>query len=342
MRSKDTDLEGVDLSLCSSVRWFPLRRRPQRPGRRREPQPALGLLGWLVSAWLVVPLSAAAEAQPHVHLAWERPIGSTCPPANVLEADVEQTLDRPVFTSLAQAQLRIQGVIEENASGGTWVRLTARHRNGTLLGTRELRSAAGGCAALRSDIVLVLTLLVDERLSSDPSPALRMELGATGTALLHVLPRWSAGAGPTLVLSLGSLQLRADLAYFLPVVVRTTSGIQASLRAASVSLRVCQGLFAGESSPFSLHLCAGAQGGAWLISQSAPDARPMQLRLLAHGLVDVRAGLRLSDDVKLELAAGPSFSLHRTSLYAYYEDEARVLLYRVPLLGMQIQLGLLF
>jgi hypothetical protein len=295
-----------------------------------------------LSLWACLPLTAAAEDVPDVHLTWERPLGSTCPPANVLERDVEETLDRRVFTTPANARLVIRGLIEENDSGGTWVRLTARHSGGTVLGTRELRATGGGCAALRSDIVLVLTLLVDERISSDAGSAVRVDFGASATALLQVLPRWSAGVGPTLVVDIDSVQLRADLAYFMPVIVRTRSGIQASLRAASLSLRACQRLFAAESSPFTLHVCAGIQAGAWLISQNAPETRALQLRLLAQGLLDLRAGLRLADSVKLELGAGPSFSLSRTSLYAFYEDDMRVLLYRVPFLGAQLQLGLVF
>ena len=325
MRCNDTDLEGVDLSLRSSVSWLVLR-----------------LIALCVLGGTLPLMAAAQDAEPDVHLDWERPLGSTCPPASVLEGDVEATLDRSVFTTPGNARLVIRGFIEENDSGETWVRLTARHRDGTLLGTRELRAPGGGCAALRSDIVLVLTLLVDERMSSEAAGPVRVDFGASGTALLQVLPRWTAGAGPTLVFDFDSLQLRADLAYFLPMVVRTRSGIEASLRAASLSLRACQRLFATDGNPFTLHVCAGVQGGAWLISQSEPESRPLQLRLLAQGLLDLRVGLRLSKSVKLELGAGPSFSLHRTSLYAFHDQNMRVLLYRVPFLGAQFQLGLVF
>lgn len=290
----------------------------------------------------LTPLTAAAEDVPDVHLAWERPFGSTCPPASVLESDVEETLGRPVFTTRPSARLLIRGFIEENDTGETWVRLTARTRDGTLLGTRELRATGGGCSVLRSDIVLVLTLLVDEQRDGDGPSALRVHFGAAATALLQVLPRWSAGAGPALVVDVDGLQLRADLAYFLPVTVRTASGIQASLRAVSLSLRACQRLFAAPGHSFTLHVCAGAQGGAWLISQSAPEAHALQLRLLAQGLLELRAGLRLTDAAKLELGAGPSISLNRTSLYAYYDGDTRALLYRVPFLGAQLQLGLVF
>jgi hypothetical protein len=39
---------------------------------------------------------------------------------------------------------------------------------------------------------------------------------------------------------------------------------------------------------------------------------------------------------------GPSLSLSRTSLYAFYDQDTRVLLYRLPFLGAQLQLGLVF
>jgi hypothetical protein len=297
-----------------------------------------------IAVWIATPLPAARADVPPVHLEWERPIGSTCPPASVLESDVQETLDRPVFTTLQNAQLVIRGFIEENDSGGTWVRLTARRRDGTLLGTRELRSASGGCAALRSDIVLVLTLLVEpEQIPDDQAREVRVDVGAAATALFHVLPRWSAGFGPVLVLDIANtMQLRADLAYFLPVTVRSQSGIQASLRAVSASLRVCQRLFAADGNPFTLHACAGLQAGAWLISQSAPAQRELELRALAQGILELRAGVRLAESVKLELGVGPSFALTRASLYAFYSDDTRVLLYRVPFLGAQLQLGLVF
>jgi hypothetical protein len=260
-----------------------------------------------------------------------------------LERDVEETLDRRVFAGLQDAELVIRGFIEENDAGETWVRLTARHRDGTLLGTRELRASGGGCAALRSDIVLVLTLLVErEQLASAAATAVRVGFGAAATVLLHVLPRWSAGAGPVLVVDIANtLQLRADLAYFLPVTVRTQTGIQAGLRAVSLSVRACQRLFATEGNPWSLHACAGLQTGAWLISQTEPARRELEVRLLVQALVDLRARLRLAKSVQLELAVGPSFSLSRTSLYASYEN-ARDLLYRVPFLGAQLQLALVF
>lgn len=299
---------------------------------------------WLaLCAALVLPLSAAHAEPIPVYLEWERPLGSTCPPAKVLERDVEETLDRPVFTSQKDAQLLITGFIEEDRES-TSVRLHARHRNGTMLGTRELHAVGGGCAALRSDIVLVLTLLVErEQILSDATPAVRASLGPAATLMLHVAPRWSAGVGPSLVLEIAdSLQLRLDWTYFLPVTVRTTTGIAADLHAASVTLRACPRLLGGGDSAWSLHACGGMQAGVWLIAQTQPMARALQLRLLAQGLVELRATLRLSASTKLELSAGPSLAISRTSVYASHGADMRAFLYRVPWLGAQMQLGLVF
>jgi hypothetical protein len=260
-----------------------------------------------------------------------------------LERDVEETLDRPVFTPRRTAQLLITGFIEEQ-DASTSVRLTARNRNGSLLGTRELHAVGGGCAALRSDIVLVLTLLVErEQVLSEASTAVSASIGPTGTLMLHVLPRWSAGVGPTLVLDIAdSLQLRVDLAYFLPVAVRAASGIAADMHAISLGLRACPRLLGSGDSTWSLLACGGMQAGAWLISQTAPSERALQLRLLAQAVFELRVGLQLGESAKLELSAGPSFSISRPSIYASYNADARALLYRVPLLGAQLQLALVF
>jgi hypothetical protein len=286
------------------------------------------------------PSAAGAETRA-VHLEWERPIGSTCPPANVLENDVEETLDRKLFTSAPGAELSIQGRIEEQGAE-TWVYLTARNRHGRVLGMRELHAQGGGCAALRSDIVLVLTLLVERDDAADNSPDVSVSFGAAGTLMANVLPRWDAGAGPTLALDIEEvLQLRADLSYFFPVAVRTTSGVAADLHAASFTLRVCPRLHGGDGA-LSLHLCGGLQAGAWLVAQSEPSSRALQVRLLAQGLLELRLGLSLGERTTLTFGAGPSISIVRPSLYATYDAGAPTFLYRVPLLGAQVQLGLTF
>jgi hypothetical protein len=299
------------------------------------------LLALSLGAWLGLPLTAALAEPFPVYLEWERPLGSTCPPAKVLEQDVEETLDRPVFTPRRTAQLVITGFIEEQGES-TWVRLTARHRSGAVLGTRELHAVGGGCAALRSDIVLVLTLLV-EREQILASPSVRASIGPAATLMLHVLPRWSAGAGLSLALDIAdSLQLRLDPAYFFPVAVRTASGIAANLHALSLALRACPHVLGTSDSTWTLHACGGMQAGAWLVSQTEPSRHALQVRVLAHAMLELRAGVRLGEAAKLELSAGPSFAISRPTVYASYSPDTRELLYRVPFLGAQVQLGLAF
>jgi hypothetical protein len=139
----------------------------------------------------------------------------------------------------------------------------------------------------------------------------------------------------------GLLQLRADLSYFLPVAVRAPSGIEASLHGASLSLRGCPRLF-GAADNVTLHVCAGLQTGVWLVAQSEPAVRALQARLLAQGLAELRMGVPLFGSARLELGVGPSFSIIRASFYAAYAAGARELLYRVPLVGAQAQLGIVF
>jgi hypothetical protein len=317
---------------ASSLR---LRRRPRRYNQLAQ---ALRLLTLLWLAW--PPLAAKAQQQV-VYLEWQRPLGSTCPPASVLERDVEDTLDRKVFTATPAAQLRIQGSIEERDSE-TWVHLTARSRSGRVLGMRELHAVGGGCAALRSDIVLVLTLLVEREEVVSEAPEVSSSFGISSTLMANVLPRWDVGVGPTLLLDIASvLQLRVDLSYFFPVAIRTPSGVAADLHAVSFTLRACPRLY-GQDSALSLHVCAGAQAGAWLVAQTEPASRALQIRLLAQGLLELRAGLRLGESTSLTLGAGPSLSMSRAALYAAYASGTRMFLYRVPLLGAQVQLSLMF
>ena len=317
-------------------------------GTPRAGRAALSILqrgSELLLLWVTLAVwqpSAAKAENRAVYLEWQRPLGSTCPPANVLERDVEETLDRKVFTTTPAAELSIQGSIEEQGPE-TWVHLTARNRQGRVLGMRELHAVGGGCAALRSDIVLVLTLLVEREEVLSEETDVNVSLGVSGTLMAYVLPRWDAGVGPTLVLDVADalLQLRADLTYFFPVAIRTTSGVAAELHAASLTLRACPRLY-GQDSAFSLHVCGGLQAGAWLVSQTEPSSRPLQIRLLAQGLLELRAGVQLGESTRLTLAVGPSLSVHRTTFFAAYDAGMRALLYRVPLLGAQVQLALVF
>ena len=264
------------------------------------------------------------------HLEWPRPLASTCVPQAVLEQDVEQALDRPVFTSAAAARLHIRATIEDGPSG-VLVRLEARGANGEVLGTRELRAPAGQCAALRNGIGLVLTLLVER--DSEPEP-LRLDAGLWTGFLFNVLPRGTFGAGPALSLNMGSsVQLRADAAYWLPVTVDTTRGIRAHLHAATFALRACLPIAGADPGVWRLQLCGGGQLGALITVQTRPTEPAPEARLLAQGLVEARGALYFGRTARLELALGPVVSVGGTSLYAVRSDGTRALLYRVPTWG---------
>jgi hypothetical protein len=299
----------------------------------------------IAAAWVwLVPLPAALAAPAWVHLEWQRPLGSSCPSQASLEQDVEQALGRPVFTSAQTARLQVRATIEDRSSGVV-VRLQAQRMDGQLLGMRELRAQPGECAALRADIGLVLTLLVErDGLVTEPSTpsALRLDPGLWTGFLLNTLPRGTFGVGPALSLELGAYaQLRADAAYWLPVAVQTAHGIRAELQAASLALRVCPRIAGSGESLFSLRLCGGVQLGALFASQTQPQGPATQVRLLVQGLLELRSGLRLGRTARLELALGPLISLNRTSLVSVRSDGSRVLLYRAPTVGMILSLGLI-
>jgi hypothetical protein len=291
----------------------------------------------------LAPPSAALAEPPRVYLEWQRPLGSTCPPREVLERGVERALGRKVFgSSPTAAELTIVGTVEDSADGAL-VRLTARRRNGEVRGSRELRADPGACAALSEDLSLVLTLLVEGEAAASsaagPIP-LRIELGLGGAFLLNMLPRGSFGVGAALALDLGSqLQVRADALYWLPLEVETGSGIRARLQAGSLALRICPRLARVGSA--QLRACAGAQLGTLINSQLEPEGPETQVRLLAQGLVELRAGLHVWQTARLELAGGPLMALNRTRIFAVQSDGTRVQLYRSPFLGLILSLALI-
>lgn len=318
LRSQSSDFLGIEPALA---RW------------------RLLLIG-VACAWIMQPSAAVAEPA-QVYFDWQRPLASTCPPAKVLEADVQDALDRPVFTLEKSAPLHIEGRIEEQDSG-TRVQLTARRRNGEVLGTRTLQARGGSCAALRSDIVLVLILLVEqESVPSSNKSRWRLRPGMAATAAANLLPRWTAGLGASLVLSLGDvLHFRADLSYFLPLQIETAGGIRADLTSGSLAMSACPRLLGSDDSRWALLACAGARVLGLLVSQEQPTQPASELRFSAQALVELRAALRMGPDVTWELAAGPLFSFVRTSIYARYGAGSEVLLYRSPPVGVQLQLGL--
>lgn len=290
--------------------------------------------------WLwIAPLSAAHATPPGVSFEWQKPTVGSCPRASVLQRDVEQALGRPVFTSRSAARLHILGISAQRATG-TWVRLEARNMAGRLLGRRELQARASDCGALRNDLSLVLTLLLDhEREATSPAPQLAVGLW-TGY-LANTFPSGLFGVGPALSLGLGSsVQLRADAAYWLPTALQTEAGIHARLQAVTVGLRLCPRIVGAER--WTLHACAGAQAGVLIALQTQPEGLGTQLRLLAHGRLELMAALRVGDSARIELTAGPIVSLQRTNVVVTLRDDSQVSLYRAPLFGLSFALAWLW
>ena len=312
--------------------------QPSQRDLRRAYRPARSWL-WLLTAaaaWLSGRGPVRADSE-QVYLDWQPPRSAGCPPRAVVEADVEQALGRRVFTTDRNAPLTVRGVVEQGETEIS-VRLDARSAQGKLLGTRELHAL--DCASLRNSLGLVLTLLVD-REAQPPEPTPELRPGFWAGVMGGVLPRAAVGVGPNLSLRLGNaLELRADAAYWLPVQVQTEAGKRALLHGVSLTPRVCPRLAGSAQSLLDLRLCAGAQLGVWIVAQSRPDVPAPELRLLAQLLVELRSALRVPP-LTLELSVGPLIVLNRTSLYAVQDDGARVLLYRMPVLGLFVGLGLI-
>jgi hypothetical protein len=295
---------------------------------------------YLFSACVLLGWASPVQAEPvGVHLVWERPAGSTCPPGVVLEHDVEEALGRRVFTSADKADVIVRGAIEKLA-GGLHVWIEARSAAGSLLGKRELSARADECESLRSVVAVVLTLLVD-RDDVDVDSPVTLDVGAAVGVLTHAFPRPAFGVGPLLAINFAHrLSLSTAVSYWLPVAVETARGTRAKLEAVGLALGVCPRLW-NEARSWHVRLCAGAQLGALIASQQRPERLGTQTRLLAQGSLELQGGLNLGSTLGLELAVGPVLALNRTQFLAVNADEPRVVLYRQPAIGLKIQLALI-
>jgi hypothetical protein len=272
-----------------------------------------------------------------VKLDWRRPVASTCPSATVLRQDVEANLGRPTFTDSESAWLQISGRIDELESG-VGVHLEARDNRGVLLGARELETQRGRCAALRGAIALALTLLIEHQLP--PPEAAQSHIGLEGALLVESLPRAVIGAGPLLWMPLASmLQLQLSAAYFWPVVLHSTRGIRATVHTMSVTARLCPRLASIGDGALTLYACAGLQAGAWLTLQSRGGSAS-ELRAQLHGLVELRAAIKILSASRIEVGIAPLIALNRVELFSVHGDDGeRVLLHRAPPFALIFSLG---
>lgn len=287
--------------------------------------------------WLGSVSGAFAES-PWVYLDWAPARSADCPPRAVLEQDVEQALGRSVFTTQARARLTVSAAVEQGDDEVS-VRLDARNAAGKLLGTRELRGPV--CASLRNSIGLVLTLLVEHEAGA-PEPELWLAPGLWTGALFNVLPRAALAVGPSLSLRVGDLpELHVELGYWLPIQLETEAGKRALVHGVSIAPRLCPRIAGSAHSLLDLRVCGGAQLGAWIVVQTRPEVPGAQVRLLAQALLELRGALRVERALQLELAVGPVLTLQRASLYAQQDDGSRAPLYRMPVLGVFVALGLI-
>lgn len=292
----------------------------------------------LSCAWALVARRAHAEELGSAHLQWQRPLGSLCPPGAILEADVEAALGARVFTAEPAAKVLIRGSIED-ADSGVSVRIEARNRAGTLLGTRLLHAGVGQCAGLRDALGLVLTVLLENYLpnaaQSDVSTddSAHWGLGATVALASSLFPRAAVGGGPALSWELDARwQLRVDALYWLPVAIATPQGLHAELSALAGVVRGCPRLWtAGRR--FELQACAGLQLGALFTTQPAGQGPELQTRLLASALVELRGRLHCGP-LDLEAGAGPLLALERTTLTALTPHGAREPLFTPARVGV--------
>jgi hypothetical protein len=102
-------------------------------------------------------------------LSWIRlPGAETCVSTQDLARDVEQRLGHPIFVSPSEADVSVEGHIEQNGGAPGWhAVLVLRDANGASLGTRELRRADASCDTMRAPLALVIVVMID------PEAALR-------------------------------------------------------------------------------------------------------------------------------------------------------------------------
>jgi hypothetical protein len=266
-----------------------------------------------------------------------------CPPGAVLQADVEEVMGRPVFTSAADASVIVRGRIDESTTA-VHVAIEARSASGQLLGTRELEARAGECASLRPALGLVLTLLVEGEGDDTPQGEFALgtlRLGVVSSALSEAFPRVNVGVGLALALDVGGfLRLRADGNYWWPVSVEARRGVRAQLEAGALALRACPRVWE-PARAFALRICAGTQLGALITSQRPGPGSEAQWRWWAQLLIDVQGDLRLGQALVLEAAIGPYFSFQRMQWFAVSDSGARTLLYEAPRLGLFFRLALI-
>ncbi len=114
----------------------------------------------ITGAW-----STRAAADPHrtSSLSWvDLPGAEGCGGTPAIARAIEERLGRRAIVSPVDAELSIEAYAEHSGRPALWhAYVQVRARDGALLGSRDLASAADDCSELRAAVVLVAALMID-------------------------------------------------------------------------------------------------------------------------------------------------------------------------------------
>jgi hypothetical protein len=276
------------------------------------------------------------------HLTWDRPIGTMCPAAPALESDVEELMGRVVFAPRDEADVLVSGVVEDLASG-VLIRIDARDRRGSVLGSRELTAPAGECASLRRALGLVLAFLLEQDgllQESAEERSMQPALGAFVGLLSATLPRADVGVGLSFALDpLAALRLRVDASYWLPVIAENLRGVGGTFQAARGGVTVCPRL-SPSAAPVGLFFCAGVQLGVLISAPRMLDGMAHQERLLVQPNVELAAAVRLARHATLEASVGALTNVLRPTFLYGRGDGTDMFAHRPAMFGAILRAGL--
>lgn len=296
----------------------------------------------LLLSFLVVAVPHAHADELRAHLAWDRPIGTMCPAASALEADVEELLGRAVFAPRDEADVLVSGVVEDLASG-VLVRIDARDRQGAVLGSRELTAPAGECASLRRALGLVLAFLLEQDgllQESAAERAVEPQVGVFVGLLSATLPRADIGVGLSVALDpLAALRLRVDASYWLPVIAENLRGVGASFQAARGGLSACPRL-SPPAATVDLFFCAGVQLGALISAPRMLTGTAHQARLLVQPNLELAIAVRFARHASLEASVGALTNVLRPTFLYARGDGGDMFAHRPALVGAFLRAGL--
>jgi hypothetical protein len=133
---------------------------------------ASSVAGIILIACSVPSAARAADTHRTSSLSWvELPGAEGCGGAPAVARAEEDRLGRHALVSPAQADLSIEARVERSGRPPHWhAVMVLRDRDGTVLGGRELGSAAADCAELRASAALAAALMIDPDAALRPDP----------------------------------------------------------------------------------------------------------------------------------------------------------------------------